>query len=112
MNTIITSLSVLLFAGTVNAASDAEIYHGFASGNLDLSSDISSSSKANMVVVTDNDIYHGYEFGNLDLSTDSVYSPVRTASIPGIGDGNHGPVNNPATDNDIYHGFEINNPDL
>lgn len=112
MKIIITSLSVLLFVGTVNAASDAEIYHGFERGNPDLSSDISSWSQSSMVVTTDKDIYHGFELGNLDLSTDSVYSPVRTASIPGIGDGNLGPVDNPATDNDIYHGFESDNPDL
>jgi hypothetical protein len=112
MKTTITSLSMLLFVGAVHAASDAEIYHGFAQGNPDLSSDVVTQIPFSLERVSDNDIYRGFEFGNLDLSTDVVYEPMRMAMAPGIGDSHLGPIHNHATENDIYHGFEIGNPDL
>ena len=98
MKTTIVSLSMLLFVGVVHAASDVEIYHGFAQGNPDLSSDVITQIPSSRHRVTDIDIYHGFAKGNPDLSSDIVtqipYSRHRV------------------TDNDIYHGFEVGNPDL
>lgn len=104
MKKLATSIAALFFAGSVYAASDAEIYHGFEVGNPDLASDVSTSSNTSGgIVVTDKDIYHGFEKGNSDLST---------GSQPGFGDSSRYAFQSITTDKDIYHGFEIGNQDL
>ncbi len=81
MKKILSSVVLMFFAGTLNAATDAEIYHGFAKGNPDLETDVnqqlvrtavqpgtgSRSHDVGQSVMTDNFIYHGFEKGNPDL---------------------------------------------
>ena len=126
MKKIISSVAILFFAGTINAATDAEIYHGFAKGNPDLEHG-SSSSMARTAVqpgigsgsgemrsgrVSDHQIYHGFERGNPDLWTGSARSGYSVATVPGIGSSSKTGRLSVFSDNDIYHGFEKDNLDL
>ena len=124
MKKVISSIAIMLFAGTINAATDAEIYHGFAKGNPDLETgsgyDVhrsavqpgigSGSGMMRTGGFSANQIYHGFERGNPDLH--SGYSRYSVAAVPGIGSRSSASRHSVATDNDIYHGFEKDNPDL
>ncbi len=123
MKMLVTSVSTLLFVGSVCAATDAEIYHGFAMGNPDLSTETSTSAAGQAgigsdsgnyrtVGATSNDIYHGFEMDNADLWSGFSDSRNASASVPGIGTQSGRTRRHAFTDNDIYHGFERNNPDL
>ena len=59
----------LLFAGSIQAASDAEVYHGFSAGNPDLSSETQTAKKRGVdsVIGFDALVYNGFEVGNPDL---------------------------------------------
>lgn len=123
MKKLIPAVAALLFVGSVSAATDAEIYHGFAKGNPDLSSGSSYSESRTAVQpgigsgtgpspvhgVSNNEIYHGFEKGNPDLWSGA--SRTASASVPGIGS-RSGSASRHVSDNDIYHGFEKGNPDL
>ncbi|MBA1445934.1 MAG: hypothetical protein M3H12_17785 [Chromatiales bacterium] len=123
MKRSIIAISALLFAGTAGAASDWEIYRGFAPGNPDLSTGSTYKSVATAVQpgigsstgtrshspATDYDIYRGFASGNSDLSSDMAPS-LRTANVPGIGLGTG--LRGSASNHFIYHGFEKDNPDL
>ena len=77
MKKLLIPVAAIFFTGVVSAASDEEIYHGFAKDNLDLSSDTFSSVTRTAVqpgigtgvghsrsnTATDNDIYHGFDLG-------------------------------------------------
>ncbi len=99
---VVTATAPLLLAGSVGAATDAEIYHGFAGGNPDISTEVESVSMTTSVQPGVGDRFGSYREwakGNPDL-----YSSVggrqdrsdRTSSA----------------DLDIYHGFGEGNPDL
>lgn len=124
MKKLLIPVAAIFFTGAVNAATDQEIYHGFAKGNLDLSTGsvtsvtrtamqpgigagagLSRSNKA-----SDNDIYHGFEHGNPDLWSGS-WTGYSVASMPGIGSSS-GSGYSRYSDNDVYHGFEKGNFDL
>ncbi len=123
MKKSIIAISALLFTGAAGAASDWEIYRGFAPGNPDLSTGSTYKSVASAVQpgigsstgtrshspATDYDIYRGFASGNSDLSSDMAPS-LRTANAPGIGEGTG--LRGSASNHFIYHGFEKDNPDL
>ena len=124
MKKLITPIAALFFAGAVSAATDAEIYHGFAKDNPDLASDWAHDMERNAVqpgigsgtadmrgsVASDHLIYRGFEVDNPDLwSGDSSRHAV--AVIPGIGSSTHS-TNAVFRFERIYNGFEKGNPDL
>ncbi|MEN8177754.1 MAG: hypothetical protein ABFS39_03960 [Pseudomonadota bacterium] len=124
MKKLMTPIALLVFVGSLNAATDAEIYHGFAKGNPDLETGAtyeiarsavqpgigSGSDGMRSRVASDNQIYHGFERGNPDLWSGS--SGYSVAVVPGIGSSSHGRRHSTVTGNYIYHGFEKDNPDL
>lgn len=124
MKVLITPIAAVFFAGAVSAATDAEIYHGFAEGNNDLASDTVYDTQRSAVqpgigggtdsmrrsVATDHLIYRGFEVGNNDLYSGHSASHSM-AVMPGIGSPRHSSDAGFSFD-DIYHGFEKGNPDL
>ena len=124
MKKILIPVAVIFFTGAVNAATDEEVYHGFAKGNSDLATSPAFASTRTAVQpgigagvghsrankATDNDIYRGFERGNPDLSSGS-WTGHSVASVPGIGSSS-GSGYSKYSDNDIYRGFEIDNQDL
>ena len=108
MKTILAVCTSLVFVGSVSAATDAEIYHGFADGNPDLSTDIKADDAWPTGVqpgVGDRfDLYHGLSDNNPDLypsvGEQSLMAGMRTGGAPEFGDSH------------VYHGFEVGNPDL
>ncbi len=98
----ITATASLVLVGTVSAATDAEIYHGFADGNPDLSTEYGSDSVTTSVqpgVGNSFDSYRDWVKGNPDLYSGKGIRSDRTDRTP------------PA-DFDIYHGIAEGNPDL
>lgn len=124
MKKVLIPIAAILFTGAVNAATDEEIYHGFAKDNLDLSSGPYYGEARSAVQpgvgggvglsrrneATNNDIYHGFERGNPDLYS-GTWTGQSTAAMPGIGSPSEYGYSK-TTDNDIYHGFEKDNLDL
>lgn len=109
------AIAAIIFAGSVHAASDAVVYHGFERGNPDLSTDWSSVSDPMALSSGDYDaiVYNGFEQGNpeLNFGVESVTAPV--AVQPGIGDVSGFVVQgSPTKLSSIYNGFERGNPDL
>ena len=111
----------LLFAGSLQAASDAEVYHGFAAGNPDLSTERFTAHNRSSDSGTGFDrlVYNGFEVGNPELSTagGSGASPDEVAMIGsppavGSGTGGFGGDSDPFRQWSIYNGFEVGNPDL
>jgi hypothetical protein len=99
---VVTATAPLLLAGSVGAATDAEIYHGFADGNPDISTEIEGVSTATSVQpgVGDRfDSYRDWAKGNPDLYSSVGVRPDRSDRTP-------------SADLDIYHGFGEGNPDL
>ena len=125
MKKITSTAAVMFFASTLHAATDTEIYHGFANGNPDLQTGGtpsmthtavqpgigSSTGQMRSKRVSDHQIYRGFERGNPDLYSGSTHSGYSVAAVPGIGSGSKS-QRSVFTDNDIYHGFEKGNPDL
>ena len=80
MKAIVTTIALTIFAGTAAAASDQDVYAGFA-GNPDLGHDMTymqapsasqpgigdSTSGQRSSFTTRADIYRGFEKGNSDL---------------------------------------------
>ncbi len=109
----------LLFAGSIQAASDAEVYHGFAAGNPDLSTETQTAQirGSDSKIGFDALVYNGFEVGNPELSSDGpAGSSIEVAMIgsqPAIGGGARGFGSDPfSRQNSIYNGFEVGNPDL
>ena len=99
---LVTATVPLVLAGTAGAATDAEIYHGFADDNPDISTEVESVSTATSVQpgVGDRfDSYRDWAKGNPDLYSRVVGRPHHSdrTSLPDL---------------DIYHGFGEGNPDL
>ena len=91
-----------VLAGSVGAATDAEIYHGFADGNPDLSTEygsVSMTTGSQPGVGDSFDTYGAWAKGNPDL-----YSSIEGRS-------DHSDRTRP-DDFDIYHGIAEGNPDL
>ena len=126
MKKLISSVALVFIAGTANAATDSEVYHGFAKGNPDLETGSayaitrtavqpgigSSTGMMRTRGLSDNQIYHGFERGNPDLYSGSSQTDYSVASVPGIGSGSATGRHSGFSHNDIYHGFEKGNPDL
>ena len=109
----------LLFAGSIQAASDAEIYHGFAAGNPDLSSETQTAQNrgSDSRIGFDALVYNGFELGNQELSSDgptrsSTEVAVMIGSQPAIGSSNRGFGSDLFNQHSIYNGFEVGNPEL
>lgn len=107
MKTLCAICTSLVFVGSVSAASDADIYHGFAEGNPDLSTAYKTDAWPTGVQpgVGDRfDLYHGLSDNNPDLypsvGEQSQMAGERTGGAPQFGDSH------------VYHGFEVGNPDL
>ena len=107
-----------LFAGSLQAASDAEVYHGFAAGNPDLSTETQTAQNhgSDSGIGFDALVYNGFELGNPELSTGSRSgSSTEVAMIgsqPAIGSSNRGFGSDLFNQRSIYNGFEVGNPDL
>lgn|GEM_PF-4964025 len=123
MKKLITPIVALFFAGGVYAATDAEIYHGFAEGNMDLASDTAYGTQSSAVQPgigsgvgmhhsgdVDHLIYRGFEVNNPDLWSGGS-SSRSSAVMPGIGSSNM-PGNDSFRFEDIYHGYATDNMDL
>ena len=112
MNKLFATIATLVFTGSVHAASDSQVYHGWASGNPDLSSDVDAVALTSRVPSgpPGSDIYNGFERGNAELSYGSETLAARLGGQPGIGDGSAGMGRGSVSS--IYRGFEIGNPDL
>ena len=99
---VITATASLVLVGSVSAATDAEIYHGFADGNPDLSTEFGDDSVRTSVqpgVGDSFDSYHDWAKGNPDLYSGTDVGSRRVDSgLP--------------EDFDIYHGIAEGNPDL
>lgn len=94
MKRLIVAVSATLFAVAAGAASDYDIYHGFAEGNSDLSTgDRLGSMSAVRPGVGDH--YQGIGRANPDLFESSYKSVPRSSGHP-----------------DIYNGFDEGNSDL
>jgi hypothetical protein len=108
----------LLFAGSIQAASDSEVYHGFAAGNPDLSSETQTARNrgSNSAIGFDAVVYNGFELGNPELSTDSrsgsATEMAMIGSQPAIGSSSRVFGSDPFNQRGIYNGFEVGNPDL
>ena len=110
MKKVVTIIATVLFAGGIHAASNAEVYHGWAFGNPDLSTDVSTSVGSELSLVSyDASVYNGFEQGNSELSFESKSVAAQLANQPGIGDSMD---RSTVSTSSIYHGFEIGNPDL
>ncbi|MDJ0807403.1 MAG: hypothetical protein QNJ78_11270 [Gammaproteobacteria bacterium] len=124
MKKILTPIALMIITGSLNAASDAEIYHGFAKGNPDLEthSGYSMTRMAEQPGIgsgrrvmrsrgtSHNPVYQGFESDNPDLY--SGLSGHAVATIPGIGSSSQARRGSRVLDHEIYHGFEKDNPDL
>lgn len=99
---VITATASLVLVGSVSAATDAEIYHGFADGNPDLSTEFGSDSVTTSVqpgIGDSFDSYHDWVRGNPDLYSGKGVRSDRTDRTS-------------SADFDIYHGIAEGNPDL
>ncbi len=99
---LVAASAPLFFAGSIGAATDAEIYHGFAAGNPDLATEFRSDSvvSGTQPGVGDSfDSYGDWVEGNPDL-----YS-----SVDG---GSERSDRTPSVELDIYPGFGEGNADL
>ena len=73
MNKLFATIATLVFTGSVHAASDSQVYHGWASGNPDLSSDVERLDRSTWLAEAGmgrgsvSSIYRGFEIGNPDL---------------------------------------------
>lgn len=85
MKQTLVTITALLFAGSLQAASDVEVYHGFAAGNPELSTDGQSARTTEVAMI---------------------------AAQPAIGSSARGFGNDPFSQRSIYNGFEVGNPDL
>ena len=85
MKQTLVTITALLFAGSLQAASDVEVYHGFAAGNPELSTDGQSARTTEVAMI---------------------------AAQPAIGSSVRGFGNDPFSQRSIYNGFEVGNPDL
>jgi hypothetical protein len=120
MKQTIASAIALLFAGSLQAASDAEVYHGFAAGNPDLSTEsfTAQNRSPDSGIGFDKLVYNGFEVGNPELSTDgrsgSSAEVAMIGSQPAVGSGTrgYGSDSDPFRQWSIYNGFEVGNPDL
>ena len=112
MKKLFATIATVVFAGSVHAASDAEVYNGWAAGNPDLSSDVvtvkSDVSPASYDIV----VYNGFERGNSERSYGSESVAVQLAVQPGVGDSFNHMDRRALFTSSIYRGFEIGNPDL
>ena len=120
MKQTLVTATALLFAGSLQAASDAEVYHGFAAGNPDISSETQTAHRrgSGPEIGFDALVYNGFELGNPELASDGpTESSTKTAMVgsqPAIGSGarGFGSGGDPFHRWSIYNGFEIGNPDL
>ncbi len=118
-HTLATAIA-LLFAGSLQAASDAEVYHGFAAGNSELSTEAytAQNRSSDSGIGFDALVYNGFEVGNPELSNDgrtgSSTEVAMIGSKPAIGSGTRGfgGDSGPFQQWSIYNGFEVGNPDL
>ena len=85
MKQSLATIAAMLFAGSLQAASDVDVYHGFAAGNPDLSSDAHSVRTTDVAMI---------------------------GAQPTIGSGARGFGSDPFSQRSIYNGFEMGNPDL
>lgn len=51
MRQALITITALLFAGSLHAASDVEVYHGFAAGNPELSTDAQSARSTEVAMI-------------------------------------------------------------
>ena len=51
MKQTLVTITALLFAGSLQAASDVEVYHGFAAGNPELSTDGQSARTTEVAMI-------------------------------------------------------------
>ena len=65
------SIATVIFAGSVHAVSDREVYRGLAAGNPDLSTDLDSVVVQSELVpgLYDAFVYNGFEQGNTERSS-------------------------------------------
>ena len=120
MKQALATITAILFAGSVQAASDFEVYHGFAVGNSDLSTEVGTMRHrlSDPRLGFDALVYNGFEQGNPELSTDGPIAPARevamTGAQPAIGSavGGFGTDSGLFAQGSIYNGFEEGNPDL
>ena len=112
MKKLVTPIATVLFAGTVHAASDAEVYHGWATGNPDLSSDVVTAKSDPSPYSHDAIVYNGFENGNSELAFGSKSAADQVANQPAIGDSVNTVNRSSLSGFSIYNGFEIGNPEL
>ena len=112
MNRLFATIATLAFAGSVQAASDAEVYHGWAVGNSELSTDLDPVVGQMETVPGSLDafVYNGFERNNSELAVGSESLPAGLAVQPEIGDSFKG--RDRGSSFSIYNGFEAGNPDL
>ena len=105
----------LLCLGTAYAATDVDVYHGFASGNPELATEYGvsrASAGAFEDFSFDTFVYHGLQADNPELGFDQVHGMTSVATQPSIGDSMAAGGATRFSDHGIYRGFEKGNPDL
>ena len=114
MNKLFATIATVIFAGSVYAASDSEVYRGWAAGNPDLSTDLDRVAVPPEVSPGSYDafVYNGFENGNPELSFGWENVAAELAVQPGIGDRFDSVDRSLLSSFSIYNGFEIGNPDL
>ena len=114
MKKLFATIAIVVFAGSVHAASDAEVYRGLATDNPDLSTDLDSVVVQSEVSLGSYDafVYSGFENGNSELSFGSESVAAELAVQPGIGDSFDFLDRSSLSGVSVYNGFEIGNPDL
>ena len=112
MKKLIATIATVVFAGSVHAALDSEVYHGWAAGNPDLSSGVVTVKSDVSPGSYDAIVYNGFQQGNSELSFGSESVAVQLAVQPGIGDSFDTMDRSSLSSSSVYNGFEIGNPDL
>ncbi len=128
MKKVITSIATLVIAGSVSAANESFIYHGFEENNPDLYSGYSavetrtavqpgvgdSSDRSRPSMVTISDSYGHWVKGNPDAYSGFSRAGQRTGMHPGIGDRYHAVSMQRKLDllrSDSYDAWVEGNPD-
>lgn len=125
MKKLVTSIATLVFAGSVSAASESFIYHGFEENNPDLYGgysameqrtavqpgigDSSDRSRPSMVMIRDS--YGDWVKDNPDDYSGFSRSEERTAMRPGIGDRSDRMQRRLPLSSDSYDTWVSGNPD-
>lgn len=112
MKKLFATIATVVFSGSIQAASDVEVYHGWAAGNPDLTSDVVTLRSDVFPASYDVIVYNGFERGNSELSFGSESAAARLATQPGIGDSVDTMARGELRGFSIYNGFEIGNPEL